>query len=218
MRDVHCHILPGVDDGARTMEESLAMIEAAKRAGVTSMVCTPHCRDPWFNYEAMWEAFHALKAEVEKQSMAPRLSMGFEVNYKKLMELGMDWAPYLAFETGEFLLELPTRALPSDWERMVFEIQGLGYSVIIAHPERYKAVQEDLDVAHRFIQAGCRIQVSSDFYDEGRFSAVQKTAKALLEEGLVSFIASDAHGPGGYETLARVRKEYRPRGGHARIA
>lgn len=217
MRDVHCHILPGVDDGSRSMEESLAMVEAAKRAGVTSMVCTPHCRDPWFDYEAMWNAFHVFKAEVEKQSMAPRLSMGFEVNYKKLMELGMGWVPRLAFETGEFLLELPTHALPSDWERMVFQIQGMGHTVIIAHPERYKAVQGSLDVARGFIRAGCKIQLSADFYDEGRFSAVKKTAKALIEEGLVNFIASDAHGPGGYETLARVRREYRPRGGHARI-
>ena len=217
MRDVHCHILPGVDDGSRSMGESLAMLEAAKRAGVTSIVCTPHCRDPWFDYETMWNALHAFKAEVEKQSMAPRLSMGFEVNYKKLMELGAGWVPRLAFETGEFLLELPTHALPSDWERMVFQIQGMGHTVIIAHPERYKAVQESLDVARGFIRAGCKIQLSADFYDEGRFSAVKKTAKALIEEGLVNFIASDAHGPGGYETLARVRREYRPRGGHARI-
>ena len=57
MRDIHCHILPGVDDGAADLDESLAMLEAAKRAGVTRIVCTPHCRDPYFDYDKMWDAF-----------------------------------------------------------------------------------------------------------------------------------------------------------------
>lgn len=216
MRDVHCHILPGVDDGSRSMEESLAMVQAAMKAGVTSIVCTPHCRDPWFDYDAMWDAFYALKEKVKSISMAPKMAMGFEVNYKKLMELGMDWADYLGFETGEFLLELPTHSLPSDWERIVFDLQGKGYQVIIAHPERYAAVQEDIDVVRQFIGAGCKIQVSSDFFDESRFSVVKKTAKRLFEEDLVHFIASDAHGPKAYETLWRARKEYQGRGAHAR--
>lgn len=66
MRDMHCHILPGVDDGARDLNESLRMLEAAKAAGVTSIVCTPHCRDPYFDYNAMWDAFELLKRQDRK--------------------------------------------------------------------------------------------------------------------------------------------------------
>ena len=62
MRDIHCHILPGVDDGARTLEESLQMLQAAKDAGITSIVCTPHCRSPYFDFDKMWSAFHLLKS------------------------------------------------------------------------------------------------------------------------------------------------------------
>lgn len=219
MRDVHCHILPGVDDGSRNMAESLEMVQAAMRAGVTSIVCTPHCRDPWFDYDAMWDAFDELQKAVIKAniSMAPRLSMGFEVNYKKLMELGFDWIDYLACRSGDFLLELPTRVLPSDWERMVFEIQGRGYRVIIAHPECYAPVQESLDVARRFVDAGCKIQVSADFYSESKFSAVKKTAKALFAENLVSYIASDAHKSSAYEYLRQARKEFFAMGAHANL-
>lgn len=219
MRDVHCHILPGVDDGSRSMEESLAMLQSAMRAGVTSIVCTPHCRDPWFDYDKMWDAFHAFVMEVQNANigMAPRLSMGFEVNYKKLVELGVDWIDYLACQTGDFLLELPTKTLPSDWERWVFEIQGKGYTVIIAHPERYAPVQENIEVVRQFVKAGCKIHVSSDFYSEGKFSPIKKTAKALFAEDLVNFIASDAHGPLAYELLWRARKEYSAWGAHARL-
>lgn len=88
MRDIHCHILPGVDDGAADLEESLAMLEAAKRAGVTRIVCTPHCRDPYFDYDKMWDAFELLRDNADGFP----LQMGFEVNHRKLVELGIDAA------------------------------------------------------------------------------------------------------------------------------
>ena len=144
MRDMHCHILPGVDDGAQSMEASLAMLEAAKAAGVTSMVCTPHVRSPYFkDLDVLWDAYRRFK---EAAGGFP-VAMGFEVNHTKLMELGLDeWAPYLGFEgTGEFLLELDTRCTAADfedYERTIFALQGMGYDVIIAHPERYRAIQQ----------------------------------------------------------------------------
>lgn len=217
MRDVHCHILPGVDDGSSSMDESLDMVQAAMRAGITAITCTPHCRDPWFDYEAMWEAFYALQSKISVIPMAPKLSMGFEVNYKKLMELGTAAIDDLSCQTGDFLLELPTHTLPSDWERIVFEIQGRGYQVIIAHPERYVPIQKDLDIARQFIEAGCKIQVSSNFYTESQFSPIRKTAKHLFDEDLVHYIASDAHGPLAYEVLCRARKEFRACGAHAQL-
>ena len=147
MRDLHCHILPGVDDGARNLDESLAMLEAAKAAGITSIVCTPHVRDPYFDYDAMWDAYELLVAHADGFP----LTMGFEVNHSKLMQLGMEWAEHLHFDgTNEFLLELSTRAGKPDfeiYERTIFELQGMGYQVIIAHPERYRAIQEDVEVA-----------------------------------------------------------------------
>ena len=88
MRDLHCHILPGVDDGARNLDESLAMLEAAKAAGITSIVCTPHVRDPYFDYDAMWDAYELLVAHADGFP----LTMGFEVNHSKLMQLGMEWS------------------------------------------------------------------------------------------------------------------------------
>ena len=84
MRDVHCHILPGVDDGARTMQESLLMLSEAMRAGITSIVCTPRCCDPWFDFSRMWQAYLQLKRHAYAIPGAPELSMGCEVDYHKL--------------------------------------------------------------------------------------------------------------------------------------
>ena len=216
MRDIHCHILPGVDDGAKNLEESLAMLEAAKGVGVTSIVCTPHCREPYFDYEAMLEAFDDFVAHAGGFP----ISMGFEVHLPKLLELGDDWIDRLAFEkTNEFLLELPSRSSEadfSDYERVIFRIQGCGYTVIIAHPERYRAIQKNIDIAHRLVRMGCKLQASADFMAGGRFGGEKKPAKRLFEEELYSFIASDAHCVEHYAYFERARREFRTRGAHAR--
>lgn len=214
MRDMHCHILPGVDDGARDLDESLRMLAAAREAGVTSIVCTPHCRDPYFDYDAMWDAFELLKSNAGGFP----LTMGFEVNHAKLMSLGMEWADYLHFDGGtEFLLELSTRADKlqfNEYERTIFELQGRGYTVIIAHPERYRAVQQDVEVARRLVQMGCKLQASADFVAGGRLGKEKKPAKRLFDENLYSFIASDAHRVEHYEYLAKARREHTVRGAH----
>lgn len=216
MRDIHSHILPGVDDGARDLDESLAMLEAAKRAGVTSIVCTPHCRDPYFDYDAMWDAFELLRAHAGGFP----LQMGFEVNHAKLMELGMEWVDNLHYDgSNEFLLELSTRAGKlefAEYERTIFELQGMGYQVIIAHPERYRAIQEDMDIAVRLMKMGCKLQASADFIAGGRLGREKKPAKRMFDELLYTYIASDAHRVEHYEYLAQARAKFRTRGKHMR--
>ena len=209
MRDLHCHILPGVDDGARNLDESLAMLEAAKAAGITSIVCTPHVRDPYFDYDAMWDAYELLVAHADGFP----LTMGFEVNHSKLMQLGMEWAEHLHFDgTNEFLLELSTRAGKPDfeiYERTIFELQGMGYQVIIAHPERYRAIQEDVEVARGLVKMGCKLQASADFIAGGRMGAERKPAKRLFDENLYAYIASDAHRVEHYLSLIHISEPTR---------
>ena len=221
MRDMHCHILPGVDDGAKDLAMSIDMLEAAREAGVTSIVCTPHARDPYFDYEAMWSAYYELKPHADAMGMP--LTMGFEVAHAKLMELGVEeWAPHLAFDGGrEFLLELDpgcSEATFQDYERTIFELQGLGMDVIIAHPERYRAIQQNTDIAVRLVRMGCKLQASADFVAGGRFGKEKKPAKKLFDQVLYRFIASDAHRPEHYAYLAAVAKEYPTRGAHMKVA
>ena len=219
MRDMHCHILPGVDDGARNMAMSLAMVEAARAAGVTSIVCTPHARSPYFDYGAMWSAFHEFQPRAQEAGMPVR--MGFEVAHAKLVRLGVqEWGPRLAFqETVEFLLELDSRCDEGDfreYERTIYELQGLGLDVIIAHPERYRAVQRNVELAERLVRMGCKLQASADFIAGGRLGREKRPAKKLFERNLYRYIASDAHRPEHYRLLARAVREYPRRGAHMR--
>lgn len=208
MRDIHCHILPGVDDGSPNLETSVAMLQAAQEVGITAITCTPHCRDPYFDFDAMWNAYRQLKAAVPEFP----LSMGFEVNYRKLMELGLDWVKLLhTHNSSDLLLELSVGASSSrfaDYERTIFQLQGAGYHVIIAHPERYRAVQEDLGLAEELVNMGCELQISADFIAGGRLGNSRRPAIELLKHGLVSYLASDAHNVRHYRYFGKAWKKY----------
>ena len=214
MRDIHCHILPGVDDGSQDLDTSLDMLAAAQAAGITSIVCTPHCRDPWFDFDRMWDAYYQLLPHAAGKV---DLHMGFEVNHSKLMSLGLDWAPKLTFDNGrEFLLELSDRCTEFDfaqYERTIYELQGMGYEVIIAHPERYAAIQKNPELAMRLVKHGCKLQASANCEGRNMFDPRRKTSKKLFEMRAYTYIASDAHYVGHYEKLAQVREKY-PLGRH----
>jgi len=209
MIDVHSHILPGVDDGAPDLAASLYMLEAARAAGVSEIVCTPHVRDPWFDHGRMLAAFGELSGAADGFP----LHMGFEVNHAKLMELGVEeWGPRLGCaDTGQFLLELDRGFAEDDLptcERTVFRLQGMGWRVVIAHPERCDAVRRDPRLAERLAALDCDLQVSADFLRGGRLGNSRRAAKRILKAGLCRFIASDAHEPGHYALLARAMGSY----------
>ena len=138
--------------------------------------------------------------------------MGFEVNYRKLMELGLGWAERLHFDgTNEFLLELSVKASPSrfgDYERTIFQLQGMGYEVIIAHPERYAAIQSNFDLARELVHMGCKLQASADFLRGGRFGRERRPAMKMLKEGLYTYIASDAHYAEHYTYLRQTMDKW----------
>ena len=165
----------------------------------------------------MWDAYELLVAHANGFP----LQMGFEVNHRKLMELGMQWAEYLHFDgSNEFLLELSTRATEyhfREYESTIYQLQSVGLDVIIAHPERYKAIQENVEIAYNLVEMGCKLQASADFIVGGRTGAEKKPAKRLFEENLYTYIASDAHNVAHYGFYQQARQKFRTRGKHARL-
>ena len=109
------------------------------------------------------------------------------------------------------MLELSVGASPSgfgDYERTIFELQGMGYQVIIAHPERYIAIQRDITLAEDLVRMGCELQASTDFIAGGRLGAEKRPAKRMLKAGLYSYLASDAHVPKHYRYFRKAHKRY----------
>ena len=135
--------------------------------------------------------------------------MGFEVDYYKLRKLGMDAAVQLGNDQGEFLLQLPEGVLPLDWEYMVHKLQRKGFKVVIAHPERCREVQRDVEVARRFVMAGCELQISASCVYGGLFDPARRTAKKLVQAGMVHHLASEARRPDDYEVLAEAMEYFK---------
>jgi len=201
--DIHCHILYGVDDGASDLAESLAMLEAAQAVRIDHIVCTPHCRGRQFDLERIRSHYQVFASHAQEQGM--QTALGLEVFWRKLAEIGLDNAHSLCIEgTDLLLLEFSLEDMPVNWQGFVTGLQKRGIQPIIAHPERYAAVQKDIGLAIEMKELGCLLQLSSDFANDSMLSPRRQTAMKLLQLGAVDYLASDAHQASGYAAYAKA--------------
>lgn len=207
MIDMHVHILPGVDDGSVSDVMTQDMLRRAREAGVTSIICTPHVYDPQdqdFNRKPFLRT-----RELAHRCGLP-LNMGCEFNYRAILKAGT--AALTNFCLGStrcLLLEFGNESLIPGWEGMVSELMDNGYLPIIAHPERYLYIQRDFGIAQAMSDLGCELQVDAGGLLARPLSAERKTARRLLREGMVSYVASDAHRPEHYDTFERAYRTFR---------
>jgi len=196
--DLHCHLLPGVDDGAATLEQAVEMCRLAAADGCTHLVATPHRRrDEWPDLSR-----HELEALLEQVrgacGPAPRLLLGGEVRVDSELanELaaGVDSVLPLG-GSSSVLLELEPRGLGPDPHDLVRELAGRGLRAVIAHPELTPALREDPELLADLVAAGALLQVTAASIagDFGR--APRAVATELLDAGMVHVVASDSHRP-----------------------
>jgi sortase B len=205
--DIHSHVLPGVDDGSWSMEESIGMLGAAKASGVTAIIATPHRKGEAGEPSRIRQAYEALKVEAEKVGID--LYLGYEVHYRLFLDGGAELArAFCLAGTNVLLLEFSTGTLPLQWENTIYAIQQEGMDVIIAHPERYHSVQKDPSIAERMVQLGCELQVDVESLDVGANAAERKCARELLHRGWVGWLASDAHQRDAYDSMGSIHKKY----------
>lgn len=200
MIDIHSHILPGVDDGAADMQETLEMIKMAADSGVTAMVATPHCNLPgaYNNYlgREYKEQFRQVSDAVRRAGLPVQILPGAEVfatwDLAKLIRQGR----ILTLNGGRYLLiEFSFEEDPQFADDVLQQVEELGVRPVIAHAERYEFVQEIPEIVYEWRKKGCLIQVNKGSVT-GRFGRrAQAAAEKMLDDGLVSVIASDAHNP-----------------------
>lgn len=212
MLDLHSHILPGVDDGARSLEESERMLREAKSAGVTEIVASPHLYAFPPDMEKIDAAYAQLRPVAE--DMGIQLHRGFEVYFDAVREVKDVEACCVQWDKpGKvLLLELPWQEFPERAAGMFSEWVRKGIQPVIVHPERYEFVQQDPEIAREWSNYGCRIQVNAGSYWKSLFSRERKAIHILMRKGMADFIASDAHRPGHYELLGKMLRKYPPEG------
>ena len=207
MIDIHVHILPGVDDGARDDAMTAEMLERAADAGIRTIVCTPHVYRAE-QHAVNIQAFPAVKSVAASKGI--RLFSGCEFNYRALIKTGVEnLDPFCMAGTKCILLEFSNDRLFPGWEPMICEIVENGYHPIIAHPERYTYIQKDMGIAEELCGFGCELQVDCGGLMAGMFGAERRTARKLLSQGMVSYIASDAHRPEHYDTFEKAYRTFK---------
>lgn len=194
MIDIHCHLLYGVDDGAKTIEESVAMLEEAKRQGVVGMILTPHYRHGMFAYpkEEIEEHFRLLVPYAGKLQMYLALGTEYHVNSQIVESLDRRRCKTLA-GSRYVLCEYSHDTEYSYIYQMTQELLLHGYVPVLAHVERYQALS-DLQEVKEIQSLGAWITVNADAVLGLEGMGPKKYCKKLLKEELVDVIASDSHG------------------------
>ncbi len=202
--DLHCHIIPGVDDGATHEAESLRMLRVAEEEGIGIVAATPHAHHcSAERIPAKVERLNELAAEA---GLAVRVVVGQEVRLAADLVARYRAGQLATLNGGRYLLlELPLSGnWPTYLRRMIDQLQALGLRPILAHAERYGDIQRDPAPLRELIACGVPIQVNAASLSGPAERAARPAAERLLREGLVHLIASDAHDDRWYPPRLRA--------------
>jgi protein-tyrosine phosphatase len=199
MLDLHCHILPEVDDGAGSIGEALSMAAVAVKEGIDAVVATPHCLDAR-NVDAFVRGIERQRQQLQRvldaQQMDLDIFLGAEVfmdpSFIKaggLERLTINATPYI-------LVELPMGEVPLYAEDFIYRLRLMGFIPIIAHPERNLAIMRDPNMLYRLVDLGCLCQINTGSITGLFGKQVKRCARILLTHGMGHVLGTDAHSDG----------------------
>ena len=200
MYDLHAHILPGVDDGANTPEDTLEMARAGAKDGTRVILATPHRRDITEN----WSVTHVREQVAEANQRIE--AAGLDITMRLGMENHLDVDLPEEVEQGRalsmagsryILVELPFFGRPNYVEDVLFQVQSQGLTPVLAHPERLEVFHAEPEMLVTLVERGMLTQVTAGSLLGYFGKNVRRFTEALFRQGLVHILASDTHFPGG---------------------
>ncbi len=195
--DLHCHMLPGIDDGARDLDQALAMARLAVADGIRTVVTTPHhLNGVYVNRAAeVLEQVAAFREALLAEGIGLKVLPGAELHLVPELprELAEGHALTVAQRGKAALVELPVHTVPMGAEHILEQILCQGITPIIAHPERNSQLRQDPDILAEWVAMGCLGQITAQSCT-GQFGPpVRESARIMVQRGLVHIVASDAH-------------------------
>ena len=195
MIDLHCHVLPGIDDGPQTMEGSLELARAASAAGIETLVATPHVSRRYPNdLSTITRLVRELNERLRAEALAIEVRPGAEIALMSAIDMGPELLADLGLGGSSWLLiEPPFTPAASGIDSILHDIVRHGHRVVLAHPERCPAFHRDRNMLELLVRSGMLTSITAGSL-VGRFGGeVRRFALGLVHDGLVHNVASDAH-------------------------
>ncbi|CAM1373851.1 tyrosine-protein phosphatase [Tenacibaculum xiamenense] len=205
--DIHSHLLPGIDDGAKDMENSIQLIEKMSSYGINNFVTTPHVLGDVYpnSSELILKKAEEVKGELVKRgcdNIEFRAAAEYMMDEKFVERLAND--DVLTLKDNYILVEMSYFNAPYNLFDILFEIQLKGYKPVLAHPERYNFYHKDFQMYYKLKKAGCVFQLNLLSLTEQYGKGVQKITNKLLEEGLYDFVGTDTHHMNHLRLLSKI--------------
>lgn len=201
MLDLHCHILPGIDDGARSWEDSLLLAEAAVAEGITHLLATPHHLNGKFVNEkgSVLRLTEELQQKLDQNNIELTVFPSQEVRVSGDILSGIENDEILfTDEMNRYLLvEFPTMSIPHFTQQLFFQLEQKGITPVIVHPERNQVIIDDPNALLEFVERGALAQVTASSYVGVFGKDIQELSRQLIEANLVHILSSDAHNTRG---------------------
>lgn len=193
--DIHSHLLPGIDDGAKTIQHTNSLLSGLTDIGFSKFITTPHIMNNVYenSYDSIHKVHQKTMVQLSELNVRPQLQPAAEYmlddNFLNLLHAG----PMLTLDNKHILIEMSYLSAPIQLFEIIFEIQVAGYTPVLAHPERYAFYHSNFSPYHKLKNVGCKFQINLlslvGYYGEDVASAATK----LLRGGLIDFAGSDVH-------------------------
>ena len=205
--DIHNHILPGIDDGAKNIQDALCLLKKMNELGINQFIPTPHVMQDFYpnTDETIGDAYQILLEALDSKllnsiTLNPAAEYMLDSHFESLLES----RNLFTLKKNYVLVEMSYFGAPINLEDIIFKIKTQGYVPVLAHPERYSFYHNNLEYYKRLKQLGCFFQLNflslSDHY--GR--RVEKTANYLIEEQLIDFVGTDIHNENHLDKLSNL--------------
>lgn len=201
--DMHSHFIPGIDDGAETMEQSVAMIMEFSKLGYKKVITTPHIMsDAYRNTpEIILGGLSQVRVALKTSGVFMEIEAAAEYYLDFDFEKSIDEKKLLTFGNNYVLFELPFINPPDSLMGVVFKLLTNGYRPILAHPERYNFWHHDFKKYEELVEKGVLLQLNLNSLSGHYSPAVQKIAERMIDQSMISFLGSDCHHLGHIEIL-----------------
>ncbi len=203
MPDIHCHVLPGIDDGAANSEQSIALLKKYRDLGFKKIIATPHTMGEVYpnTPDSIAQAYKSIEDNLGAISLSYSSEYMLDENFEKLLASDT----LLPLKDNYLLVEMSYFQPPIHLDQLIFKITASGYIPVIAHPERYAFYHKSLSVFDELKRKGCMLQLNALSLSKHYGSSVQKTAFELLGKGTYDFIGTDTHKLSHLEQLSGLQ-------------